>query len=215
MEKSNHVPINKKWLALSFLSFIGFAVFATGVATKASILNTFDQQITDWIRGTITTTKSAFFIPITEFGSTKMLIFLAIVAVLILMLIKKDKKNSLWLVFNLAIGAGLLNSIAKHIFLRPRPTIQHLVEQGGYSFPSGHSMGSLIFYSSLVFILLHYLPTKFLKGWMILFGILLILSIGVSRIYVGVHFPSDVVGGFCLAISWMSVSIAYYPRLFN
>ncbi|MGX7419093.1 phosphatase PAP2 family protein [Carnobacterium gallinarum] len=205
-------PLNKNWLLLSFISFIGFATFATALLTKAQWLQSFDQQGTAFLRGTITSGKSAFFIPITEFGSTLLLIFMTVIVSFFLIGVKKDWGNGLWLIFNLAIGSGLINVLVKHIFLRPRPTIQHLVQQGGYSFPSGHSMGAMIFYSSLAYIFIHYIQSKPLKVLIWTVAIFLILSVGLSRIYVGVHFPSDVVAGYCLALTWMFVSIAYYPK---
>ena len=109
-----------------------------------------------------------------------------------------------------AIGAGALNQIAKLIFQRTRPTIEHLVLQDGYSFPSGHSMASLICYGGIVFLIFHLTQKNWIRWTACLFAILLIIMVGISRIYLGVHFPSDVLGGFCLAGSWLSLTTAFY-----
>ncbi|RIW35145.1 PAP2 family protein [Bacillus salacetis] len=108
-----------------------------------------------------------------------------------------------------ALGGGF-NWLLKEYFKRQRPDIEALVEQGGYSFPSGHSMGSFILYGALafaVFRLYDHRWSKFIGAAALL---LLVLLIGLSRIYLGVHYPSDILGGFSAGGVWLAFSILVY-----
>lgn len=101
----------------------------------------------------------------------------------------------------------LVNQITKHIFLRPRPVGISLIKQGGYSFPSGHSMISFAFIGLFIYMIL---SSKLSKGKKIFFSSLLgllILIIGTSRIYLGVHFASDVLAGFALSCAYLILFI--------
>lgn len=125
-------------------------------------------------------------------------------ACILLLILPKTRKN-----FGIPLAISCLISlltykVIKHLVLRPRPDVAlHLVNQGGYSFPSGHSITSVIFYGVLAIILgqMIYSPTK-KKVFYALICILVFL-IGFSRIYVGVHWPSDVIAGFSLGLSYI------------
>lgn len=117
-----------------------------------------------------------------------------------------------WLLINTAVIAGLLNPLLKQLFMRQRPTLTHLVSENSYSFPSGHSLGSMLLYGTMIFLL-----PRFIKNhhWRIACQLVLgctILLIGISRIYVGVHFPSDVFGGFCLGLAWLLITYPIYLK---
>ena len=80
------------------------------------------------------------------------------------------------------------------------------------SFPSGHAMGSMVFYFSVAFILCQFIRSNKLQIIVCLMASFMIVSIGMSRIYAGVHFPSDILGGYLLAFSWMALALAYYEK---
>ena len=90
---------------------------------------------------------------------------------------------------------------------RPRPTEFRLIEETGYSFPSGHSMISLAFYGYLIYLIYKYINNKHLKRILIIILSTLICIIGVSRIYLGVHYTSDVLGGFLISIAYLIIYI--------
>ena len=99
----------------------------------------------------------------------------------------------------------IFNQYLKLFFSRPRPVDLMIVEEKGYSFPSGHSMISMAFYGFIIFLIWKYLKNKKLK-WLytILLGILIVL-VGTSRIYLGVHYASDVLAGFYFSIAYLII----------
>jgi len=111
---------------------------------------------------------------------------------------------------NIALGA-LLNQALKYVFLRERPGVPHLVEVSGYSFPSGHSMNSLIFYGFFIYFILKNMKHRSKYAIAALLG-LLVPMIGISRIYLGVHYASDVLAGFLVGIGWLVLFIKMSDR---
>lgn len=137
------------------------------------------------------------------------IIILAIV-VIALFIFWKYYAEALWLFINTALIAGVGNSLLKLFFMRQRPTLEHLVTEHTYSFPSGHAVGSTLFYGTILLILPIFIKNKTVRLCVqILLGIG-IFMIGVSRIYLGVHFPSDILGGFCLGLAWLLLSYPIY-----
>ena len=108
---------------------------------------------------------------------------------------------------NLAIVTGL-NQLLKRILQRPRPTEFRIVEETGYSFPSGHSMVSMAFYGYLIYLIYKYVKNKYIKWSLICLLSFLVILIGTSRIYLGVHYTSDVLGGFLISISYLVIYIS-------
>lgn len=140
---------------------------------------------------------------ITNFGGVIGLIILAIIVSTIL-IIKKKKLMGILIWVNLACS-GLLNQILKRIVQRPRPTEYRLIEENGYSFPSGHSMVSAAFYGFFIYLIFKNVKNKYIKWGSISFLSLLIILIGISRIYLGVHYTSDVMAGFVISISYLVI----------
>lgn len=135
---------------------------------------------------------------ITNFGGV---IWLLIFSTILFIFIK-DKKIGICIYVNLFLS-GILNQILKRIVQRPRPTEFRLIDETGYSFPSGHSMVSAAFYGLLIYIIYKKMKNKYLKVALITLLVLLIISIGISRIYLGVHYTSDVWAGFLISISYL------------
>lgn len=140
------------------------------------------------------------FLIITNFGSPICLILLSIISFF------KNKKFGLIITSNLII-VTILNQLLKFIVKRPRPSELFLVIENGYSFPSGHSMVSLSFYGLLIYFIYKYINNKKLKISLIILLVFLIILIGISRIYLGVHFVSDVLSGFLLSICYLIIFI--------
>ena len=135
---------------------------------------------------------------VTWFGSAACLILLTV----ILFIIIKNKKAGLLIGTNLVI-ITILNQTLKSLLQRPRPTEFRIINETGYSFPSGHSMISMAFYGFLIYLIYKNLKNKYLKFTLIIILFILIISIGLSRIYLGVHYTSDVLAGFLLSIAYL------------
>ena len=197
---------NLKWIIL-FICLIGFLALAEDVFNKEimngdiigyKIISTF--LISDF------TTPIAKFI--TNFGGA---IFLLVLTITLFILIK-NKKIGFSIFLNLVI-ITMLNQLLKRILQRPRPTEFRIIEETGYSFPSGHSMISMAFYGYLIYLIYKYVKNKYLKWISIIILSILICSIGISRIYLGVHYTSDVLGGFFISISYLVIYISLVNRL--
>lgn len=119
----------------------------------------------------------------------------------------KSKKTSIFVWINL-ISITILNQVLKFILHRPRPTDFRIIEESGYSFPSGHSMASMAFYGFLIYLIYKKINNKHLKWGLICFLSILILFIGISRIYLGVHYTSDVLAGFLISVAYLILFIS-------
>lgn len=197
---------NLKWVVL-FICLVGFLALAEDVFNKEimngdiigyKLISTF--LISDFV------TPIAKFI--TNFGGA---IFLSIATVMLFLLIK-NKKIGLSIISNIVI-ITVLNQLLKRILQRPRPTEFRIVEETGYSFPSGHSMVSMAFYGYLIYLIYRYIKNKYVKWTLITILSILICLIGISRIYLGVHYTSDVLGGFLLSISYLVVYISSIKKI--
>lgn len=135
---------------------------------------------------------------ITSFGSAISLIIISI----ILLLIIKNKKIGIAIITNLGLQS-VLNLILKNILKRPRPEGYNLINETGFSFPSGHSMASMAFYGFLIYLIYKNIENKYIKWTLIIFLGILIIAIGASRIYLGVHYTSDVLAGFLVSLAYL------------
>lgn len=137
---------------------------------------------------------------ITSLSNTPVITVIAI----ILFLVIKNKKVSLTIPTNLVLIATL-NQILKLIFQRERPIGYRLLEIGGYSFPSGHAMASTAFYGLLIYLSYKYIKNKNLKIFLITINTIVIILVGISRIYLGVHYCSDVLVGISISIIYLII----------
>ncbi len=107
-------------------------------------------------------------------------------------------------------GGGVLDLLLKHVFERARPDMAPVVYETGYSFPSGHAMVSLCYYGMLAFLFSREINSWIWRLVVLLFMFLLIIAVGVSRIYLGVHYPTDVLAGYMAGATWLIFCICLY-----
>lgn len=198
---------NLKWIIL-FICLIGFFALAEDVFNK-EIMNgdiVGYKLVSTFLISDFATPIAKF---ITNFGGAIILIILAPM----LFIFIKNKKIGISVILNLVI-ITVLNQLLKRIVQRPRPTEFRIVEESGYSFPSGHSMVSMAFYGYLIYLIYKHVKNKYLKWISIILLSILICSIGISRIYLGVHYTSDVLGGFFISISYLIIYISAVNKFF-
>lgn len=201
-----YIKKNLKWVVL-FICLVGFLALTEDVFNKEIMRGDIIgyKMISTFLISDFVTPIAKF---ITNFGGA---IFLSIATIALLLLIK-NKKIGLSIFSNIVI-ITILNQLLKRILRRPRPTEFRIVEETGYSFPSGHSMVSMAFYGYLIYLIYRYIKNKYIKWSLIVLLSILICLIGISRIYLGVHYTSDVLGGFLLSISYLVVYISLIKNL--
>ena len=138
-------------------------------------------------------------------GSSSFLIPLMLVA--IIYTLYKKEHQTLKLLMTSTLGSYALNFILKIIFSRTRPLDYFLVEQGGLSYPSGHSMVNMTFYMTLAYIANKNLKDQNKKKWIYGFAFIAVLLMGISRLYLGVHWPTDVIGGYLIGYVFFYMTI--------
>ena len=178
-------------------------------------LGTFDRVIGELIRGFATPSLTRVAIIITDLGSAYMELGLMFIVGAFLLFHLKHTWETVLLAISLS-GAWLLNTILKELFHRARPDIVHLVVAGGYSFPSGHAMVAAAFYGVIGYLLWLNLRNRSKPSWyIVVFTFALILAIGISRIYLGVHFASDVIAGYAAGGVWAIACIVGLKEIRN
>lgn len=150
----------------------------------------------------ITDSVTPFIKFITWFGSA----FGIIVMALLSLFVFKSKKISVSMTVCLILGTAI-NNVLKIIFARPRPSVNPLVVETSHSFPSGHSMMSMIFYGYLIYLVYNHLENKWVKWIFVTVLSISIVCIGFTRIYLGVHYFSDIIGGFALGFVYLIMYI--------
>ncbi len=130
--------------------------------------------------------------------------YFLMMVVLLSFICAKDKKVGIWITINLVISVGL-NLLLKNVIQRPRPEGYRLIQEHGYSFPSGHSMVSVAFYGFIAYLVWKKVENKRAKYILCAIFSILPVLIGFSRIYLGVHYASDVLAGFLLSISYLII----------
>lgn len=145
-----------------------------------------------------------FFAAITWLGEWKLVVFFIILTLVLLWL--KNKKDYILAFLITVLGAEISGQIAKIIFERARP-IGNSEMGDPFSFPSGHALIAAAFYGFLIYFCWRVFQNHAQKYFFLTAGLILILLIGVSRLYLGVHFFSDVIGGYILGAIWLAVGI--------
>lgn len=176
----------------------------------SNILKPFDLKIISYIQNLENEWLTKFYKMITIIADTYQSAIITILLVALLY-IKKYYREALFLTVTMSV-CGLAMPLLKNIFSRERPNFHRLIEISGYSFPSGHTTSATTMYLTLAIILLSIMK-KLNKYFVFSIAVLGIVIIGSSRIYLGVHYPTDVMAGICLGISIVStVYILYYSN---
>ena len=170
-----------------------------------------DQLIQSAIRGDLPAYLTAFFTRVTVLMNTP--VVASWVGVIVLFFVWKKWYTEALLLTGSLVTTGLLVVILKHIYLGPRPALQHLVQEGGYSFPSGHSLAATLVFGGLIIIVGQRMTSQVGKVLIQIALFFCMATIVLSRVYVGVHYPTDVTGSMLLGFGLLQMVFPYYDRL--
>lgn len=178
------------------------------ILVKLEKLDKFDQ----WLLSNVHKNHFSFLTKVMKFfdfiGSTYFIIVVSLLVLFYLYFVMKDRLISVLFIVTM-LGERLLGEGLKPLLNRSRPNGRHLVEVDDHSFPSQHAMNTFVLYGFLLFILWRHVKNRKMKVLLTLIVITIILVMGLSRIYLGVHHPSDVIGGYLISGFWLTLVILY------
>lgn len=199
-------------LALAALTGFAFMELAEAVSAKAPRLERLDDavwQAAPQFRGPAAT---RLFYSLSMMGRGVSLGALTLSACAVLLY--RGERRWAWYLFVTAAGSLVLNEALKALFARARPDLAvALWEAGGYSFPSGHAMGSLAVLGALAYLAVHMTRRWRVRSALVSLALLLVAAISLSRIYLGVHWLSDVVGGLAAGTVWLAATSTVHALL--
>lgn len=196
--------------AIFVLAFIGFVYLVRRVFYLQN--NSFDQEVFNYLDRYVSPANNKIMQVVTFFGTHRFLIPANLLLIAYFLFVKKDKWYSIK-VPAIALSSLLLMFVLKHLFGRERPLIPLLEPAKGLSFPSGHALMSTTFYGLLIYITYYSVKDNRIK-WAIMSALFCwILLIGFSRIYLRVHYTSDVLAGLALGWLWIVISLKVLERL--
>ena len=193
-----------KWI-ICLISLFIFVLLGVLVLTKNDIYLdiAFYKFISKFINNNLTNVMKF----LTHIGSSVVVISITLFTLIFF----KNKKYGLYMAINL-LSITLIQIITKSLFSRNRPVDINLIDETGYSFPSGHSLTSMAFYGLIIYFICNSKLNKKSKIiYTVLFSVLIFVT-GLSRIYLGVHYFTDVLGGFTLAISYLIIYISLIEK---
>lgn len=166
----------------------------------------FDHHVISFVQAMESAWLTSIMKLLSFIGSAPVII---VFSLFVLFFLYKVLKHRYELILFIAVMAGspFLNGILKEWFERARPDFHRLVDISGYSFPSGHAMNAFTFYGMVTFLLWRHIPVRRGRTALLLFSGVMIFGIGLSRIYLGVHYPTDIIGGYFASATWLGFSI--------
>lgn len=217
MIRKIHHKIKQGWAELALLSaemiivllvFICSLVAFVFITRNVFVLKNeaFDHRVFDFLEPYVTPLRNSIVLFFTFLGTHIFLIPANFILIIYFLFIKKHRWYSIKVPV-IALSSLALMFLLKNIFGRQRPDIPLLKEASGLSFPSGHALMSVTFYGLLIHIVWNSVKKTWLKWTLVLSLVLLILIIGFTRIYLRVHYPSDVFAGFATGFLWLVTSI--------
>ena len=196
------------WYAAG-ISAVFFTVLAAAVITDR--VSAFDALLIGWIQEWNPQWLTEIAIRLTDLGTFWASAVIGLIVTSLLAVSNRWREVLLFLV--VVLGSQIGNLILKNLFRRVRPDDLRIIEVTGYSFPSGHSMAAMSLYGMLAWILWRHLPHAAGKLSALAGCAVLVLGIGWSRIYLGVHYPSDIIGGYAASLAWLTLLLGIYERL--
>ncbi|UJH91571.1 phosphatase PAP2 family protein [Antarcticibacterium sp. 1MA-6-2] len=213
-DKFDQYNLNLPFLITIFVALLivvgGVNLFVDLTATlHTEALSKYDSKITQYIISFRTPTLNKIFQFITNVGDLYGYLVIAALSTVLFYWKFRNWRFVLEMIFVLVVS-GLSNVALKQVINRARPDAEHLVSVATLSYPSGHAMSAMAFYGFLIFLFYNFKLNRWLKTLVITTLVLLILAIGISRIYLGVHYPSDIAGGYIAGFIWVIFCVVLF-----
>jgi undecaprenyl-diphosphatase len=185
-----------------FLIACTAAFVAVGISITEHAFANLDLTVARWFEQRITAARTVFAFLITQFGSD---IFILAATAYVALDVRKRSRYWLERILITVVGAMVLNEILKFVFYRKRPDFGHpLLQLSSNSFPSGHTVSVTVFFGMVILLTRFFNKSKFVRAAVTSASLVMIFLVAASRIYLGVHYFSDVVGAFFEALAWMT-----------
>jgi len=205
-----HVVIG---LVLSVLFTVVFARLLDFDKDSGTDITPFDRNILYWMRAHRSPGLTAAATFLAHTGSPPVIVGIAAGAAL-LGLVWKRVRGAAWTLPIAVIGSGVIIQGVKMVVKRPRPSFfAPLLHEAGFSFPSGHSLIAMVVYGLLGYFVLHLFRNHIARLIVRIVTVLVVFSIGASRVYVSVHFPTDVLAGWIAGVPWLITCLALHEVL--
>lgn len=203
--------MNKRYLNYSLLALIPFLIIIVIITFNMNTIQHIDNRVTLSIISWRTPQLSSFFSAVTILANPTSVVTTVLILAIIAYVLTKRFHLPLWIILTNSIGSLGLNPLVKNIIQRSRPDEElRLVQEASYSFPSGHAFASMVAFGCVILLLLLFLKPSAFRGVLIVLSFVTILLIGFSRIFLGVHYLSDVVAGFSLGLFWLFISLSIF-----
>lgn len=203
--------MNKRYLNYSLLALIPFLIIIVIITFNMNTIQHIDNRVTLSIISWRTPQLSSFFSAVTILANPTSVVATVLILTIIAYVLTKRFHLPLWIILTNSIGSLGLNPLVKNIVQRSRPDEElRLVQEASYSFPSGHAFASMVAFGCVILLLLLFLKPSAFRGVLIVLSFATILLIGFSRIFLGVHYLSDVVAGFSLGLFWLFISLSIF-----
>ncbi len=191
---------------ISLAGLLLFLLIARQVVGERS-LTLLDLSVYQWLHRHATIVGYGTWSVISSLGSGPAFVWIGVGVAALLTIRKHYLLLAVWAIA--LLGGGGLDYLLKETFERPRPAAaMDFLTRFSWSFPSGHSMGSLIGYGMLAYVIsVEFTTSREVRRWIIAFCAILVLAVGLSRLYLGVHYLSDVLAGFCAGGLWLTACI--------
>lgn len=215
--KITYIPREKSELFIYFVAILSLVLMVTCFGVVGDSIKSgqgfWDTKAINYVYSIRNDNLSKFFIIITSTGNPLTVTVITAVISSILYFLQR-KREAVFYIVNI-LGVWMLNEGIKVIVRRTRPSVVKLVHASGYSFPSGHSMVFMTCSLILIFFILNFAKNKLFAYTSSIFIIIYAVMVGLSRIYLGVHYLSDVLAGWTFAALWTLTSVLIYKKVYG
>lgn len=204
-----------KELSRRFIIGVTICIISAGLfsylagSISSGTIERFDRSIINFVQGLEASWLTVILKTFTWIGSAYVVVPVTLTAFFLLYFVYRRRGQAVLFV-TVIVGTISSNELLKLYFQRERPVIHRIIDAGGLSFPSGHTMMAVSLYAIIAYVLWQNLKSSSSRVLLILFAVFMIFMIAVSRIYLGVHYPSDIAGGVAASIFLVTLLIMIF-----